>query len=453
MSELKVGVSGIRGIVGETLTPETAVRFAMAFGTLIGPRTVVLGRDTRPSGQAMSFAVASGLMAAGCEVIDLGVVSTPGLSLMITELQAGGGAMITASHNPSAWNGIKFFRPDGIDLSPKQGVKLREIWTSGNFKLVAGPQYPRLLHDDTVHTRHVDKVLRTVDKDKIRERRLKVVIDCVHGAGTVAAPSLLSALGCKVHILGGQGDGLFDHPPEPIAENLDSLCEAVHRHGADVGLALDPDADRLALVDEQGRFIGEEYTLALCTLHRLSQQAGPVAVNLSSSRMSCDVAARHNQPCYLTAVGEVNVADRMVAEGCIIGGEGNGGIIDPRICPIRNSFAGMAMVLEMLATRSMPLSAIVDELPRYTMLKSKGEATQAAIGALLEQLPQEFPDAKFDTQDGIRMDWPEGWLHVRGSNTEPIYRSIGESADAAWLHEKMDRVAEIVRRILDAQKK
>ena len=200
MSELKVGVSGIRGIVGETLTPETAVRFAMAFGTLIGRRRVVIGRDTRPSGQAISFAIASGLMATGCEVVDLGVVSTPGLSLMITELAAGGGAMITASHNPRQWNGIKFFRPDGIDLSPQQGARLREIWTSGKFDLVAGPDYPKLLVDDTVHTRHVTKVLSTVDRQKIIDRRLKVVIDCVHGAGAVAAPGLLQALGCHVKI-------------------------------------------------------------------------------------------------------------------------------------------------------------------------------------------------------------------------------------------------------------
>ncbi len=448
MSELKVGVSGIRGIVGESLTPETAVRFAMAFGTLIGRRRVVIGRDTRPSGQAISFAIASGLMAAGCEVVDLGIVSTPGLSLMIGELDAGGGAMITASHNQREWNGIKFFRPDGVDLNAEQGARLKQIWTSGEFELVGGPDYPKLLHDDTVHTRHVGKVLQTIDRQRIIDRKLKVVLDCVHGAGAVAAPGLLRALGCQVQVLGGEPDGLFDHPPEPIIENLDGLCQAVRKAGADVGLALDPDADRLALVDEKGTFIGEEYTLALCALHRLSQQPGPVALNLSSSRMTCDIAARHEQPCYLTPVGEVNVADRMIAENCVIGGEGNGGIIDPRICPIRNSFAGIALVLELLAERNQPLSSIVAELPRYTMVKRKGEATQEAIASLLDRLPEEFPDAKVDTQDGIRLDWPEGWVHVRGSNTEPIYRSIGESENPDWLQGKMDQVADIVRQTM-----
>jgi phosphomannomutase len=264
----------------------------------------------------------------------------------------------------------------------------------------------------------------------------------------VATPQLLSELGCQVHVLGAEPDGRFDHTPEPIIENLGGVCEAIKQIGADVGLVQDPDADRLALIDETGRFIGEEYTLALSALYRLEQQAGPVAANLSTSRMIDDVAARFGQKCFRTPVGEVNVADRMVAEKCILGGEGNGGIIDPRICPIRNSLAGMVLILGLMARRGKPLSAILSELPTYTMIKRKAEAPREAVAKLVEQLPGAFPEARCDTQDGVRLDWPEGWVHVRPSNTEPIYRSIGESTDPAWLEATLDKIAALAQRTM-----
>ncbi|MBN2583055.1 MAG: phosphoglucosamine mutase [Planctomycetes bacterium] len=448
MAELMVSVSGIRGIVGETMTPDVAARFAAAFGTLIGPGRIVLGRDSRTSGRAVAAAVASGLLFTGCEVIDLGIATTPGVTVMIDELQADGGVMVTASHNPKPWNGIKFFRADGIDLAADQGARLKDIWQSGRFKYVGSDGFRQLKHDDTVHSRHMARVLTVTNRQAVAGRRLKVVLDACHGAGAIVTPQLLSELGCEVTVIGGQPDGLFEHPPEPIVENLKRTCETVRAVGADIGLVQDPDADRLALIDERGRFISEEYTLALAAMYRLEQQAGPVAANLSTSRMIDDAAARHGQVCHRTPVGEVHVADKMVAEGCVIGGEGNGGVIDPRICPIRNSLAGIGLILELIAVRGKPLSEIAAELPAYTMIKRKSEAPREAIQKLLEVLPSEFAEARIDTQDGVRMDWPEGWIHVRASNTEPIYRMIGESTDAAWIEAMLAKVAALAGRLV-----
>lgn len=448
MAELMVSISGIRGIVGQTMTPEVATRFAAAFGTLIGGGRIILGRDPRTSGRAIVAAMTSGLLFTGCEVVDLGIATTPGLTVMIDELGADGGVMVTASHNPKQWNGIKFFRRDGIDLAADQGSRLKEIYQSGRFAYVDSDGFKPLVHDQTVHTRHLARLLAVVDREAIAKGKLKVVLDACHGAGAIVTPQLLSELGCEVTLLGGEPDGLFDHPPEPIIENLAAVCEAVKSIGADIGLVQDPDADRLALIDEQGRFLGEEYTLALATMYRLRQQAGPVATNLSTSRMIDDLAARHGSVCHRTPVGEVHVADRMVAEGCVIGGEGNGGVIDPRICPIRNSLAAIALVLELLATDGKPLSAIAAELPAYTMIKRKNEAPRPTIDKLLAALPEEFAEARIDTQDGVRLDWPEGWVHVRASNTEPIYRTIGESADAEWVERMLDKVAALAARLV-----
>ena len=448
MDELIVGISGIRGIVGRTLTPEVAVQAASAFARVVAGGRVVVGRDTRPSGEALAAAVHAGLLAAGCEVIDLGIATTPGVTVMIDELSASGGVVVTASHNPAPWNGIKFFRADGIDLSADQGAALRKLWQSRDFRLVDGDGFRPMVRDDTVHTRHVARVLAVADREAIARRRVRAVLDCNHGAGAIATPQLLSELGCEVHVLGPEPDGRFDHTPEPVAENLGAVCEAVKAAGADVGLVQDPDADRLALIDETGRFLGEEYTLALSALYRLEQQTGPVAANLSTSRMIDDVAAIHSQLCHRTPVGEVNVADRIVAEGCVIGGEGNGGVIDPRVCPIRNSLAGIVLILGLMAKRGKPLSEIASELPRYTMVKRKAEAPREAVARLIAALPGAFDGAAVDTQDGVRLDWPEGWVHVRSSNTEPIYRSIGESADPAWLQTKLDEVAALAEHLI-----
>jgi phosphomannomutase len=435
MSRLMVSVSGVRGEIGQTLTPEVAARFGAAFGTMLGAgQRVVIGRDSRPSGPAIRNAVAAGLMACAVDVVDLGIVSTPGTSLMTRQLEAGGGVVITASHNPIAWNGIKFLRADGIGLFAEQAAELKEIWQAGRFRYAEPTVCGRESRNPYTHTRHVDAVLSIVDATAIAARRFKVVLDSVNGAGGEATASLLSKLGCELVHLNARPMGLFPHTPEPTAENLTDLCEQVRRHRAAIGFAQDPDADRLALVDEQGRYIGEEYTLAIGAAATLERRKGAMATNLSTSRMIDDIAAAAGVRVFRTPVGEANVASRLVAEGCIFGGEGNGGVIDPRVVPVRDSLVGIALVLGHLARTGKMLSQVVSGLPHYEIVKTKMPSGAEGPAGLIAAARRHFEGregVRFDDSDGLRIDLPAGWVHVRGSNTEPIIRIMAEAADRA----------------------
>ncbi|MFW6154658.1 MAG: phosphoglucosamine mutase [Planctomycetota bacterium] len=449
MSRLMVSVSGIRGQIGRTLTPEVAARFGAAFGTMLGAgTTVVVGRDSRPSGPMIRSAVISGLLACGVKVIDLGLVTTPGVALMTRERNADGGVVITASHNPIEWNGIKFLRPNGLALSVDGAAELKRIWATGDYAYVAPAACGTETTDDSTHATHIARVLAIVDADAVAGRRFKVVLDSVNGAGCVGTARLLEQLGCEVVAMNAEPTGVFAHTPEPTEANLTDLCAETARRGAAVGFAQDPDADRLALVDERGTYIGEEYTLALCAAYVLSKRSGSAAANLSTSRMIDDIAARHGGAVFRTPVGEANVAGRMLAEGCIIGGEGNGGIIDPRVVPVRDSMVGIALILAQLTETGKTLSALVDEIPRYAMIKTKfpcpaGAAPKVAAAAREHYAARK--GAAFNDSDGLRIDLPAGWVHVRASNTEPIMRIIAEAPqrDAAEaLVEEVRAIAE-----------
>ena len=449
MSRLMVSVSGVRGEIGLTLTPDVAARFGAAFGTMLGAgRRVVIGRDSRPSGPAIRNAVAAGLMACGVDIIDLGIVTTPGTSLMTRQLEADGGVVITASHNPIPWNGMKFFRPDGIGLFAEQAASLKEIWQSGRFRYAEPTICGRESRNPYTHTRHVDAVLAIVDVTAIAARRFKVVLDSVNGAGGEATASLLSKLGCELVHLNARPTGIFPHMPEPTQENLTDLCEQVKRHRAAIGFAQDPDADRLALVDELGRYIGEEYTLAIGAAATLARRKGALATNLSTSRMIDDIAAAAGVPVYRTPVGEANVASRLMAEGCIFGGEGNGGVIDPRVVPIRNSLVGIALVLGHLARTAKTLSQIVAELPHYEMIKTKLPSGPEGVGGLIAAARAHFDGragVRFDDSDGLRVDLPIGWVHVRPSNTEPIIRIMAEASERSAAEALIEEVRGLVK--------
>jgi phosphomannomutase len=430
MTDLIVSVSGIRGIIGEGLTPHAALAFAQALATHTGGGRIVLSSDGRPSGGMLKHAVLAGLLGAGCEVYDLGVAPTPTFGLAVSKLQAAGGIQITASHNPAQWNGLKLFGSAGAVLSKADGEKIRHLFERGNFHLATWDKLGTVQGCSTALAWHRNRVLELVDVVKIRSQQLKILVDANGGSGGPLARLLLDSLQVRSTILHGDADGLFQHEPEPTAANLAAVCPKVTDVGADLGCALDPDADRLALIDETGRYIGEELTLALAVKCRLHQKRGPVVINMSTSRVVEDVAGQFGVPCHRSAVGEANVVALMNDVGAVMGGEGNGGVIDPRVGWVRDPFIGMALVLSLLADTGKKLSALVAELPSYTIVKDKYTVAREGLPQLFAALSKLWPQAKANHVDGLRLDWTDRWVHVRPSNTEPIVRVIAEAPTA-----------------------
>ncbi len=447
MANLIVSISGIRGVVGDGLGPREAVRFGLAFGTHLGGGTVVLARDSRPTGPMLVSAVRAGLLATGCHVLETGILSTPGASATVLDRGAGGGVVVTASHNPTPYNGIKLLSAEGQAVDRDTGAAVLERYEREAFAEAGTDGVGQAEPAPDAAERHVGRVLAIVDAEAVRRRAPAVVLDPANGAGGREMRILLERLGCRVTVIHGEPTGRFGRGPEPVAANLGDLGAAVREAGADVGLALDPDADRLALVDEAGRAVGEEYTLALAARHRLTQAKGPVAVNLSTSRLMDAVAEEAGVTLHRTPVGELNVAEAIRAHGCVIGGEGNGGVIDPRVGPVRNSLVGAALVLETLAEADASLGERVDELPVYSMVKDTSPlAGGADADTIIQAVAARFPEAEADTRDGLHLSWADGWLHVRPSNTEPILRILAEAADVATARARV----EAVRSLADA---
>jgi phosphomannomutase len=442
---LMVSVSGIRGHVGTDLTPELVSRYAAALGAWscsapsVRPSarpTVVLGRDARTSGPMFARAATAGLMSVGVDVIDLGIVPTPTVQLAVEHHHAGAGLILTASHNPIEWNALKFVGPDGIFLDAEAGRVVRELAERGPPR--AGWDGVGEVRDDPgAIARHLDAILALplIDAPAIRKRRFKVALDCVRGAGATALVPLLDRLGCQVHGINLETDGLFPRPPEPIPENLGDLSRLVRDSGAEIGFAIDPDVDRLALVDEKGRPIGEDYTLAFAVAAvldgRLSGGTIPtVVVNLSTSLVVEDAARSRGARFVRAPVGEANVARAIRDEGALIGGEGNGGVMFPALHIGRDAPLGVALILHLLAATGVTLSQLVAAAPRYTIVKAKGPRGPK-LTQLYARLRQRFPDANADERDGLRLSWHDRWLHVRPSGTEPIVRLIAEAPTAA----------------------
>lgn len=438
-------ISGLRGVVGDGLDPVVATEFAAAYASRCGPGPIVVSHDARVSSEVFLPSVIAGVAATGHDVLCAGAAATPTVGILIRERQAAGGIQISASHNPPQYNGLKFFQPRGMVLGPAEGRAMLDRWRQKDFAWAPwdGLGVTRTIEDpDEVHRR---KVLEIVDVAAIRRRAFVVALDACHGAGGRLAAKLLRELGCTPIILGGEPDGRYDHTPEPTEMNLRTFSAIAAASGAAVGFAQDPDADRLAIVDEAGRYIGEELTLALAAVRRLDQAKGPVVLNLSTSKVTEELARRAGCPVVRTPVGEINVVEAMLSENALLGGEGNGGVIDPRVGFVRDSFVGMALVLDLLATSDRPLSAWVETLPRFAMIKDKyplaaENVSPDEVAHLWDRISRAHPDARADRRDGLRLDWDEQWIHVRASNTEPIVRVIAEACQSSVARELADQV-------------
>lgn len=446
---LMVSVSGVRGRVGEALTPEVVAKFAAGFGAWALSKSrspsIVVGRDSRVSGPMFHRAVVAALQSVGAHVIDIGVVPTPTVQLAVEHHHAAGGLAITASHNPIEWNALKFIGPSGLFLDGDEGKAMRAVVES-DFPRATWDRLGTVEEDRDAIARHIDMVLALpfIDVEGIRARKFHVALDCVRGAGGLFMPTLLERLGCTVDAINLEADGRFPRAPEPVAENLREAEALVTRTKAAVGFVVDPDVDRLALIADDGRAIGEDYTLALAASVVLRHRPGPVVTNLSTSRIVDDVAARANTHVVRAPVGEVNVAVKMRSEKAPVGGEGNGGVILSEMHLGRDAPVGAALILQLLHEEQRPLSAIVADYPRYAIVKDKLDRPNAPLDTVYATLRNTFADADVDVQDGLRLTWKDRWVHVRPSGTEPIVRVIAEAPTEAQARELINAGRECV---------
>ncbi|HSV72683.1 MAG TPA: phosphoglucosamine mutase [Chthonomonadales bacterium] len=424
---LKIGISGVRGIVGESLTPQLVTSFGAAFGTHCGMGPVLVGTDSRPSYEMVKHAVIAGLLSVGCTPVDVGILPVPSLQMHVRATGANGAVCISASHNPIEWNAVKFIGPDGIILRPDRADEVTDLYHQGVFPRVTSHEIAEEREDHTAIERHRETVLAAVDADVIRARGFRVAVDCCNGGASVATPAFLRALGCDVVELYTDPTLPFPHHPEPLPGNIGDLCRTVRESGADLGFAQDADADRLAIVNERGEALGEDCTVTLAIHDALQRQPGPVVVNISTSRMVDDVAAAHGVTVHRTRVGEINVVERLLQTGAAIGGEGNGGVIVPAINPCRDSFVAMALVLEALARDGGTMSELRARVPTYAIVREHVGCAARYVATSLRKIARLFDDRRIDRTDGIKVLWEDRWLLVRPSNTEPVLRVEAEA--------------------------
>ena len=445
---LKISISGVRGVVGQSLTPILLTRFAQAFGTYVGARTIVIGRDPRTSGEMVKQAVVAGLLSTGCSIVDIGMCPVPTIQLLVRHHRAHGGIAITASHNPAEWNALKFIGRDGFFLNSGQARELLDIYHQGEYTRVTGTEMRALIDLPGATDLHVQTIVDELGPLPATKKKLRVVFDACNGAGSIAGPKLLAALGAEVFSINVTPNGSFPRPAEPLAENLGDLCAAVKAHHADVGFAQDMDADRLAIVSEEGLAIGEEYTLLLSALGVLGRTPGSVVANLSTTSALRKVVDKFGGQLFLSKIGEVNVTEEMQKHNAVIGGEGNGGVIYPRLNFARDSLVGMALILHLLAESGQTITGLVNSLPRFAMIKEKMICPSDKISRILRMVRHEYAAYPMDRRDGVKVSLPNGWLLVRASNTEPIIRVIAEAEHEADARAIIDRVYSQVQECL-----
>jgi len=452
-------ISGMRGTLGgqpgTSLTPLDIVQFSSAYGRMLIDegriQKVVIGRDGRISGPMVQELVTNTLLMMGISVIDLGLSTTPTVEMEVTAQSAGGGIIVTASHNPMDYNALKFLNEKGEFINAEEGQKLISIASADDYSYCTASELgQKTVVTDAIH-RHVSAILAldVVNADKIKDQKLKLVADCINSSGALAIPILCEALGVECVLINQEISGKFAHNPEPLAKNLGDLCAMVKSESADLGVALDPDVDRLAFVDEQGEYCGEEYTLVMVADYILSKTPGATVSNLSSTKALRDITEGHGQSYYAAAVGEVNVVTKMRSVDAIIGGEGNGGIIYPTLHAGRDALVGIAVLLTALAEGDQALSALRSKYPEYTMVKDKIQLTpDLDVDALLSQVADHFSGHEIDLQDGVKVYINDGWVHMRKSNTEPIIRLYIEGPDETTAQGIKDQVESLIGRLL-----
>ena len=425
---LKISISGVRGVVGDSLTPQLSASFAQAFGSYLGRGRVIVGQDARISGEMIKNAIFSGLLSVGCQPVDIGICPVPSILFLTKVRKAIGGIAVTASHNPKGWNGLKFINGSGSFLNSSQIEEFLDIYHQGDFSLVKVDKYKDLASEKNPTEPHLKRLLNYLNVDLIRRKKFNIVADCCNGAGAVLLPKYLSALGCQINLINTTLDGAFAHHPEPVPENLTKLCRITKDKNADIGFVQDADADRLAIINEKGEPIGEELTLALAVKYILSKKPGPVVTNLSTTQAIDDIASAYNVPVFRTKIGEINVVDQIINTRAIIGGEGNGGVILPEIHPCRDSFTAMGLILEYMASSGKSISELQEEIPKYFMIKDKVDGTSEQAYRMLRKLKKKYLEKeKISTLDGLKIIFKEAWVHIRPSNTEPIIRVVAEA--------------------------
>lgn len=433
-------ISGIRGTIGgkpgDTLSPLDVVKFTSAFGSWLiektGQKKVVIGRDGRISGAMVSSLVSNTLIALGIDVVDLGLSTTPTVELAVTREKAAGGIIITASHNPREWNALKLLNADGEFISGEDGADVLARAEVALFNYAAVEKLGKYREDDSYLQKHIEAILNLdlVDVSAIKKKKLKIVVDAVNSTGAIFIPELLKALGVKdVIVLNGEVNGKFAHNPEPLPQNLSQLSMEVNKSGAHLGIAVDPDVDRLVLVCEDGSMFGEEYTLVAVADYVLSKRNGNTVSNMSSSRALKDVTLKHGGEYFPSAVGEVNVVKKMKEVNAVIGGEGNGGIILPDLHFGRDALVGVALFLTHLCTSEKSAKQLRGSYPDYFIIKNKMELQQGLdLNSIFDKIRKKYKSQPVNTEDGLRIEFDNDWVHLRSSNTEPIIRIIAESS-------------------------
>jgi phosphomannomutase len=448
MQPLKIGITGVRGVVGETLTPELVVRFAEAFGSYLEGGRVLVCRDPRPSGPMVQAAATSGLLSVGCEVVDLGVCPTPTLQLAVRALGARGGVSITGGHNPPEWNALKFVRADGLYLNATEGEELLDLFHQGASARAPWDRLATRVEEHDAVPRHLEALAARFDLAAVRARRFRVAVDCGNGSCARLAPRWLAALGCEVLPINDDPSLPFPRLPEPSVATAAQARAVVLAGRADLGLVLDADGERMSLVDETGRPLSEELTLPLAAEAALSRRAGPLVTNVSTSGLVERVAARHGRSVVRTPVGQAYVSEAILEHGAAVGGEGNGGVAVPEVHPTHDSAAAAGLLLEHLARTGLSLSALASSLPALVVRKLALPVPPRLLFSALQEFREaigEVAGATLDQTDGVRVVWPDGWVHVRASNTQSLVRVIAEAGDAARAQELADWARERIR--------